>query len=1015
MERADRGGVKRLAARWFVHVRRRSSHGGGGRAAPSVSIVEQTTVPGITLPDAPERLRPDLAAGAAVAWNAPLTIRTYEAGEPSPFPMYLDRRVYQGSSGTVYPLPFVEHVADHGIDREWQAVHLENRYVRLVVLPELGGRIHVGYDKITGYDFFYRNDVVKPALVGLGGPWISGGVEFNWPQHHRPGTYLPVETTIQHDEDGTVTVWCGDHDPFQRMAAQHGVRLRRDSSVVELVVRLHNRTSDRQSFLWWANVAARVHEEFQSFFPEDVRHVADHARRAITGFPRSDRDYYGVDYPQRARENPGADRIDFYRNIPVPTSYMVVDSQGDFFGGYDHAAGAGFVHWAERRISPGKKQWTWGNAPFGHAWDAQLSDDDGPYVELMAGVYTDNQPDFSWLLPGETKTFVQHWYPVPAIGVVHQATPDAAVHVERGSTVVARFAVTATRRRAQLRILRDGELVASRTADLTPGVPAEVTWEGSTGALRVELLDAAGRVLVRWAPVEVDENAGEPEVATEPPTPEATGSVEELFLTGLHLSQYRHPTRSPVPYWREALRRDPGDVRTNLALADRAYRAGSYETARRGVETALRRLTRRNANPLDAEAYYLHGLVLARLGRVEDAERAFGKAGWDGTWAAAAGLELARSLARRGRNRAALRVLDTLDGVVAHDTRRIAVRVLLWRRSGNHRGAGEVLRAALAVDPLDATLRFLDQRELADDAGLLLDVALDLRAAGEHGQALRLLERVAAVPVGAAGNFRPVAEYAAAVVHEELGSPAEAAAARDRARRSDPTRAFPSGLDAHDVLLAALDADPADTTAGFLLGNLLYAHGRRVEASELWEACVARGMRHPVLLRNAGLAAHNVSHDDERAWARYAAAVEVSGADARLRYEQDQLAVRLGHDPAQRFARLRPVEDLVLTRDDLTVDYVALLLDQGFAARAREILSTRPFHPWEGGEGRVVAAWDATAAALGVDPGDPPTSLGEARPLHPAPAAVGADGATDYFATSLPDLLLFAREDGDGW
>lgn len=399
----------------------------------------------LRLPEPPRALRDELNRGAAIAWSAPLTVRTFEAGEPSDYPMCLDHRVYQGSSGKVYPLPFTESIADEPSLREWQAIHLENEFVRLVVLPELGGRIHVGYDKTTDYDFFYRNNVIKPALVGLAGPWISGGVEFNWPQHHRPATYLPVETTIEHGADGSVTVWCHDHDPFARMSAQHGVRLRPGSSLVELAVRLHNRTKERQSFLWWANVAARVHDDYQSFFPEDVRYVADHARRALTAFPAADRTYYGVDYPALAAERPDANRIDWYRNIPVPTSYMIVDSADDFFGGYDHGAGAGFVHWAERRVSPGKKQWTWGNAPFGHAWDAQLTDHDGPYVELMAGVYTDNQPDFSWILPGETKVFTQYWYPIPAIGPAHQATPDAAVHVDRGDAVSAAFASPAFR------------------------------------------------------------------------------------------------------------------------------------------------------------------------------------------------------------------------------------------------------------------------------------------------------------------------------------------------------------------------------------------------------------------------------------------------------------------------------------------------------------------------------------------------------------------------------------------
>ena len=113
----------------------------------------------------------------------------------------------------------------------------------------------------------------------------------------------------------------------------------------------------------------------------------------------------------RGRRDGG--RLDWYRNIPVPTSYMCLGSEDDFFGGYDHGAGAGFVHWADHRIAPGKKQWTWGNAPFGWAWDRNLTDGDGPYVELMAGVFTDNQPDFSFLAPGETRAFRQYWYPHP--------------------------------------------------------------------------------------------------------------------------------------------------------------------------------------------------------------------------------------------------------------------------------------------------------------------------------------------------------------------------------------------------------------------------------------------------------------------------------------------------------------------------------------------------------------------------------------------------------------------------
>jgi len=129
-----------------------------------------------------------------------MVVPTYEPDDPDRYPMFLERRVYQGSSGRVYPLPFTDRIATEATPHTWQAIHLENQYLRLVVLPELGGRIFIGFDKTAGYHFFYRNNVIKPALVGLAGPWISGGVEFNWPQHHRPGTYLPGETEIVQEE-----------------------------------------------------------------------------------------------------------------------------------------------------------------------------------------------------------------------------------------------------------------------------------------------------------------------------------------------------------------------------------------------------------------------------------------------------------------------------------------------------------------------------------------------------------------------------------------------------------------------------------------------------------------------------------------------------------------------------------------------------------------------------------------------------------------------------------------------
>jgi len=297
-----------------------------------------------------------------VVRHEPVVLRTYEPHAPDKNPMFLEKRVFQGSSGRVYPLPFIDRVAEVPTQHTWDAVMMENAYLSVMILPELGGRIYRATDKTNGYDFVYCNPVIKPALVGLAGPWISGGIEFNWPQHHRPSTYMPTDTEIEKHSDGAVTVWLSEHEPMTRMKGMHGVCLYPDKSYIELKVRAYNRTTDVQTFLWWANVATRVHEKYQSFFPPDATYVADHAKRAVSTYPLCSGYYYGVNYAARGEDGvPSHERprqylpphcldpksrasdslvpryvpndLSWYANIPVPTSYMCMGSRGDFFGG----------------------------------------------------------------------------------------------------------------------------------------------------------------------------------------------------------------------------------------------------------------------------------------------------------------------------------------------------------------------------------------------------------------------------------------------------------------------------------------------------------------------------------------------------------------------------------------------------------------------------------------------------------------------------------------------------------
>ncbi|NJL94292.1 MAG: DUF5107 domain-containing protein, partial [Anaerolineae bacterium] len=588
----------------------------------------------------------------AACWEEDILIPTYGVGQPDKNPMFLEKRVYQGSSGGVYPHPIIERVADEKAPRAYRAVFLENRYLRIMLLPELGGRVQMALDKTNGYHFVYYNRVIKPALVGLAGPWISGGIEFNWPQHHRPSTFEPVDYRLQTNPDGSCTVWVSEIERMFRTKGMAAFTLYSDAAFLEIKAQLYNRTHQPQSFLWWANPAVHVNDDYQSVFPPDVHAVMDHGKRAVSDFPIATGTYYKVDYA------PGTD-ISRYKNIPVPTSFMAYHSDYDFIGCYDHGQQAGMMHIANHHLVPGKKQWTWGNGDFGRAWDRQLTDEDGPYIELMCGAYTDNQPDFTWLHPGEEKRFTQVFMPYKGIGAAKNASAEVVLNLEV-KPQSAWLGVYASRpRRVRVELLHQGQAIFSQQADLSPEqvLTALVNVQAVPQALTLRVCDAAGRQLLAYTPLPAEKPAI-PNPATPAPPPAEVTSQEMLYLHGLHLEQYRHATYAPEPYYAEALRRDPGDSRCNNALGRLLLRRGKFAEAEPYFRSAIARLTQRNPNPAEGEAHYNLGQALRWQGRYAEAEAPFYKATWDATWRAPGGFELARLACRRGALGEALPLLE---------------------------------------------------------------------------------------------------------------------------------------------------------------------------------------------------------------------------------------------------------------------------------------------------------------------------------------------------------------------
>lgn len=895
----------------------------------------------------------------ARAWEENIMLPTYEIGEEEKNPIFLEKRVYQGSSGGVYPYPVVEKVSDEKKDKQYKALFIENEYIKVMILPELGGRIQMAYDKVKQRHFVYYNQVIKPALVGLTGPWISGGIEFNWPQHHRPSTFLPTDYLIEENKDGSVTVWCNEVERMFRTKGMQGFTLYPGKAYIEISVKVYNRTAFPQTFLWWANPAVVVNDGYKSVFPPDVHAVFDHGKRAVSNFPIATGEYYKQDY------SAGVD-ISKYKNIPVPTSYMAIESKFDFVGGYEDDTKGGLLHVANHNISPGKKQWTWGNGDFGIAWDRNLTDEDGPYIELMTGVYTDNQPDFTWLQPNEEKSWVQYFMPYAEVGYVKNANKDAIVNIEIEGHK-ANIILYTTSEFRNLRVILKNTEGKMFLDDCTNTSPAElylkevVVGEILPENLKFELYTSDGKELLAY-------QADKPEIKPTPDSakpakePKDIASMEQLYLTGLHLEQYRHATYNPVDYYMEALSREPGDIRCNNAMGLLLMRRGQFAKAEPFFRKAIETQTERNPNPYDGEPHYNLGWCLKMQGQNDDAYAAFFKATWNAAWQDCGYFALAQIDANRGLWTDALDRIDRSLIRNWHNHKARQLKTSILRKLGRKEEALSLIEESLKIDKFNMGCRF-EQYLLTNDTKDLnelkvlmrgaihpyIEYALDFAGAGmyeEGGQFLSLC-------ITDENKVYPMIYYTLGYFASQSGNPVKAKEYYIKASQMPSEKCFPNRIEEVNILQDAMKVNPSDSLAPYYLGNFWYAARQYDEATACWEKSKELNNKYPTVLRNLALAYYNKYNKKQEAKKLLEQAFALDPTDSRLLMELDQLYKKRGFSHAERLALLEKYPQLTEQRDDLCIERITLYNQLGKYKEAMELINARKFHPWEGGEGKI--------------------------------------------------------------
>jgi len=865
-----------------------------------------------------------LAAQVRV-WEGTLTLPTYQEGLPDvnpPFDLFATTRFN-------YPYTIRDKLTGQKVEQKWRALFLENEYLKCSVLPDIGGHLYSCTDKVNGAEMFYANPTIKKALIGYRGAWAAFGIEFNFPVSHNWVSMSPVDfATVQHP-DGSASVWVANIDRAYGMQWRVELKLRPASNLLEQAVRLYNRSDVRHRFYWWNNAAVEVWDDTRVLYP--MRFSASHGFTYVDTWPVN---HAGLDLSVVANQTGGT------------VSEFIHASREPFMGLYHPRTRAGLVHYAEWRELPAKKIWTWGSDAEGREWRRVLSDNNSAYAEVQAGLFR-NQETYAFLPPQETIEFREYWLPVRDTGGFVRANLNGAVNMERsGGDVLVALNVTRAVK-GSLRVGAVEEIVSLTPRDTwrkTMSCPSPCTFELRDGSGAVVLAHTEGR-FDQDPPSEVKTG---PQPAPKFDTPLALGTDQEL--NGKVLQAYETYTR--------ALKKSPADFELNKA-------AGRLAVALHRYDEGLPLLTKASAMVTnDPEIHYYLGLAWNALGNPVKARAEWSRASTFRALRSAALLQLAGLEAREGKTAAALADLAAANREFPGMVRAGALEIALLRHAGSGAAARDRLKQWLAVDPTNSMLRYegirLDTPDgrlwehLAAEPDRVLELATDYIHVGLYQDALELLSRqypkfdpATGEPGTVVPQQHPLVVYYRGWCREKLGHSGRGDF--EEAAMLSTRYVFPQRAGTYPVLKKALEVNPKDAVAHFLLGSLYAQSGAVDPAMREWEAARSIKKDIPVLHRNLGYVLLETRNDPARALEVLKEGAGVDRANLDIYSGMYRALLLLDRPARERVDALRLYPEPATMPARLVYRLALALIEDNRAGEAAQLFEGRFFPREEGG------------------------------------------------------------------
>lgn len=785
----------------------------------------------------------------------PVTIKTYEYFDPDPIPI-LTRTNMWGGGRRLYPYNFFNGFTRSGTMKEWKVVNMENPYIEVSVLPEVGGKIWGAREKSSGQEFIYTNHVLKFREIALRGPWTSGGIEFNFGViGHTPSTAAPVDYIVRDNPDGSVSCFVGTMDLPSRTRWSVEILLPRDKAYFITQAFWFNSSPLFQSYYAWMNGAVRVGSDLQMIFPGKF-HIGHN---------------YSVPFKTWPIDNQGRD-LSWYKNNDFGSykSYFTVGRFDDFYGGYWHDSAFGFGHWALYGDVPGRKIWLWGLSRQGMIWEDLLTDNDGQYSEPQAGRLL-NQSDHEFLLPNAAERWKEYWFPYKDIGPMVKATPHAVLHVTCEKDLIKIGICALQDIEEKLLVFADEKKIYSEILDLGPmeTYKNQIKNKGQNRTIRIKI----GNKL------DYTNDPGAAEINRPLNFQNYDESTTEgMFLAAERADKERNYVKA-LDMYLDVVKREPLHVRALCRTAELYYKKGQYSTALELVSKALRQ------SMYDPEANYIYGLISRRIENKVDALETLGWASRSLKFRSAAYVQMAEIYMGERNYELALNYARRALDFNQYNISAMQAMAVIFRMGGDAGAAREVMERLESIDPLNHFIRF-ELYRLAPDSKKLQHFQSAIQNEFPHETYLEMALyydalkcKKEAVDLLRLSPVQPTICYWLAYLLKDT-SPEESRIWLEKAEGLSSRLVFPFRLETIPVFQWAANSYPELWKPKYYLGLIYWSKGRDEEALDLFRAC-GRPEFVPLYLIRAHLMKKG---DPQEALNDLHAAVQLDGEDWRARH-----------------------------------------------------------------------------------------------------------------------------------